>query len=92
MQLQQRLLVELEQVQELQKLVLPKVLLPGRRPLEVPSRALKLRQRANSLPLSRKPLVKVWLKLKKLPKTKFGDAYNPQHATQINELTKKNMA
>ena len=28
----------------------------------------------------------------RLPKTKFGDAYNPQHVAQINQLTKENMA
>ena len=27
-----------------------------------------------------------------LPKTKFGDAYNPQHVNQINQLTEENMS
>jgi hypothetical protein len=28
----------------------------------------------------------------KLPKTKFGDAYNPQHVEQLNKISQENMA
>jgi arylformamidase len=42
--------------------------------------------------LDDKEYAEVMKKKESLPKTKFGDAYDPAHVERLNELTKKNLA
>jgi hypothetical protein len=35
---------------------------------------------------------KLMAKKEKMPKTKFGDAYDPKHVESLNEITRKNLA